>query len=47
MTREEIRRRDNVYPAFLAEAAWLDGTAEVGGTWGWSAAGGGADVACA
>jgi hypothetical protein len=27
MTREEIRRRDNVFPAFLAEETWLDGAA--------------------
>jgi 8-oxo-dGTP diphosphatase len=27
MSREEIRRRGNVLPAFLAEATWLDGAA--------------------
>jgi hypothetical protein len=27
MTRDEIRRRDNVYPPFLAEGTWLDGAA--------------------
>jgi ADP-ribose pyrophosphatase YjhB (NUDIX family) len=27
MTRDEIRRRDNVYPTFLAEGTWLDGAA--------------------
>ena len=27
MTRDEIRRRGDVHPAFLAEGAWLDGDA--------------------
>jgi hypothetical protein len=31
MTREEIRRRDNIHPTFPAERTWLDG--DVGGTY--------------
>lgn len=27
MTRDEIRRRGDVFPAFLADGAWLDGQA--------------------
>jgi hypothetical protein len=41
MTRDEIRRRDNVFPTFLVERTWLDGAAggrAAGGTWARSAA---------